>query len=342
MVGMKPVKEEPPCIARNQSPEKIFSTAKRGVAVASSSDGEGSAFVVRHQEGKTLLLTNAHVVEGNAEVQVKWADGSIDNAKVAAQADGATPSTDLALLSVDGIRGEALRLSTEPLAVGMDVFVIGSPKGLEFSLSRGVVSGLRDGEKILQLDAAINPGNSGGPVLDASNCVVGVATFKLKNSESLNFAVTAKVIRDFLANPPFPQVAQAPSPPVLPPPDLPPVPIPRPPEPQVAVESEDSTASTGSNCFFKSYKRQEGEERSCVLKNSINSNGHTVYNLKWDDGYKSDYVFWKDGTVQIFSTDGNGDPDVDTGKFNVLANGVEVLSSEGSITFIPRLEPSVN
>ena len=71
---------------------------------------------------------------------------------------------------------------------------IGAPKGLEFSLSRGVVSSLRENDEILQIDAPINPGNSGGPVIDRTGCVVGVVTFKLEDSEGLNFAMAASRI----------------------------------------------------------------------------------------------------------------------------------------------------
>ena len=78
---------------------------------------------------------------------------------------------------------------------------IGARKGLEFSLTRGVLSSLRDAGDILQIDAPINPGNSGGPVLDRSGCVVGVATFKLSDSEGLNFAVAASVVEHFLLHP---------------------------------------------------------------------------------------------------------------------------------------------
>ena len=70
---------------------------------------------------------------------------------------------------------------------------------MEFSITRGVVSSLRDNGEILQIDAPINPGNSGGPILDKSGCVVGMATFKLDNSEGLNFAISSSLIDAYLS-----------------------------------------------------------------------------------------------------------------------------------------------
>jgi serine protease Do len=81
----------------------------------------------------------------------------------------------------------------DAVEVGQDVIAIGSPLGLEGTVTRGIVSGLRSLGKIplVQIDAAINPGNSGGPLLDASGQVIGVNTLKLRPStaESLGFAI---------------------------------------------------------------------------------------------------------------------------------------------------------
>ena len=74
--------------------------------------------------------------------------------------------------------------------------------GLEGSLSSGIVSGIReldDGSKVFQTDAAANPGNSGGPMVDAEGKVIGVLTFKLRESENLNFVVPINYARGLLA-----------------------------------------------------------------------------------------------------------------------------------------------
>lgn len=161
---------------------------------------EGSAFVIRQSASSTYLITNSHVVGQSSTVALKWSDGSQDTASVIANSGASTPQADLALLEVRGVRGRALALKGIAPSVGADIVAIGAPQGLEFSLTRGVVSSLRDNGQILQIDAPINPGNSGGPILDKSGCVVGMATFKLDNSEGLNFAISSSLIDTYLSS----------------------------------------------------------------------------------------------------------------------------------------------
>lgn len=212
--------------------------------------------VVRHQDGDTLLLTNSHVVGESRSVKLTWADGQEENAAVVADAGAATPQTDLAI-------------KREPPNVGADVVALGAPKGLEFSLTRGVVSSLRDNGEILQLDAPINPGNSGGPVLDQTGCVVGIATFKISESEGLNFAVAAGVMANFLAKPP--PVAQ----------ELPPA-IPLEPEQSAAAPEPEGQRA---NCWFQ---LREGSSDftglRCQVSGRTNANGHQVHDILEPNG----------------------------------------------------------
>ena len=180
------------------TPEVLFEGAKPGVAVVQADSVKGSAFVIRQTASSTYLITNSHVVGRSRSVTLKWSDGSQDTATVVANSGASTPQADLALLEVMGVRGRALVLKGSAPSVGADIVAIGAPQGLEFSLTRGVVSSLRDNGSILQIDAPINPGNSGGPILDKSGCVVGMATFKLDNSEGLNFAVSSSLIDAFI------------------------------------------------------------------------------------------------------------------------------------------------
>ena len=186
------------CSNKNLTTEALFEGAKAGVAVVQAGSMAGSAFVVRQTASATFLATNSHVVGQATKVSLKWSDGSLDTGSVVANAGASTPQSDLALIEVSGIRGRALTLKKEPSSVGADIIAIGAPQGLEFSLTRGVVSSLRDKGEILQIDASINPGNSGGPILDKSGCVLGIVTFKLDNSEGLNFAISSSLIEAFL------------------------------------------------------------------------------------------------------------------------------------------------
>ncbi|MCT0200780.1 trypsin-like peptidase domain-containing protein [Synechococcus sp. CS-1325] len=318
------------CGAGKLSAEQVFSRASKGVAVVSTGSGMGSAFVVAQQDGQTFLVTNAHVVRGSETVRLKWVDGAGDSARVVARGGGDSPSTDLALLAVDGQRGVPLALGDKAAAVGQEVFVIGAPKGLEFSLSRGVVSSLRQQNDILQIDAAINPGNSGGPVLDAGNCVAGVATFKLNDSEGLNFAISSSVVRNFLANLPAAGVAadrasQAE-------------------QPDRAAESEAGAgAGAGETvCLFKRPESETAESIPCRLSGTRTAGGQTIYQLAWADGSRNAYAFFQGGRVAIRADDGAGGSRTDQGSFQVSEAGVAVRSSGDSVAVIPGLDPVLN
>ena len=111
---------------------------------------------------------------------------------------------DLALISVKGNKFPCLRLAKgNEGGVGSDVIAIGTPKGLSWSVSKGIVSAIRDSNslRIIQTDAAVNTGNSGGPLVDLkTGRVIGVNTFGFKKStsEGLNFAISSlDVIQTF-------------------------------------------------------------------------------------------------------------------------------------------------
>lgn len=266
-----------PCQAGDRSPEQLFREGQRGVAVVSTPAGTGSAFVVRHQNGDTLLITNAHVVAGTRVVTLKWADGTQDQASVLRSGDADTPQSDLALLQVPGQRGVPLLLKTARPSVGADVVAIGAPKGLEFSLTRGVLSSLRDDGDILQIDAPINPGNSGGPVLDRSGCVVGVATFKLSDSEGLNFAVAASVVEHFLLHP----IGRRPDEPA-------PAPVPQDPAGEVAT------------CWFQMEPGASALQGSrCRVSSRRNANGHTVFDVEEPGGLVRSVLLWGDHSAEV-------------------------------------------
>jgi putative serine protease PepD len=144
-------------------------------------EDEGTGIVLNAQG---LILTNDHVVAGATTLTVA-ANGSSSNARSATLV-GEEANADLALIKVDpsGLGLKPLTLaSTKTVQVGDSVYAIGSPYGLEETLTRGIVSALGrtisapDGAKItaaIQTDAALNPGNSGGPLLDDEGQVIGV------------------------------------------------------------------------------------------------------------------------------------------------------------------------
>jgi len=165
----------------------------------------GTGFVL-DRDG--YILTNDHVVDGAATLRVRFDKGG----PVKARLVGADPSSDLALLKVEPSEENLKPLplgSSSSLKVGQPAVAIGSPFGLEGTLTTGVVSAVERSitapnnfsiDNVVQTDAAINPGNSGGPLLDASGRVVGVnaqiATTTQANS-GVGFAIpinTAKQV----------------------------------------------------------------------------------------------------------------------------------------------------
>jgi putative serine protease PepD len=154
----------------------------------------------------THIVTNQHVTDGANEVTIRFQDGR----EVQARVIGSDPSTDVAVLELnEGADAPAPleRGSTESLEVGDPVVAIGSPFGLEGSLTTGVVSGLGrtiqapDGfaiDNVVQTDAALNPGNSGGPLLDLNGRVVGmnaqIATESGSNS-GIGYAIPIETVQ---------------------------------------------------------------------------------------------------------------------------------------------------
>ena len=137
--------------------------------------GVGSGFVM-NQEG--YILTNNHVVEDADQIKVKLANGKEYNGKIV----GRDPKTDLALLKIEGATDlHSLKLgNSDDLKVGSWVVAIGSPFGLEQTVTAGIVSakgrviGSGPYDNFIQTDASINPGNSGGPLINLKGEVVGM------------------------------------------------------------------------------------------------------------------------------------------------------------------------
>jgi S1-C subfamily serine protease len=165
----------------------VIEAAMGSVVTVKTGEATGSGFFVG---SSGLMITNAHVVQGASKIIVRTRSQETFLASIVKL----SAADDLALLRVQGLSVEGLPLgSLDAVEVGQDVIAIGSPLGLEGTVTRGIVSGLRSLGKIplVQIDAAINPGNSGGPLLDASGQVIGVNTLKLRPStaESLGFAI---------------------------------------------------------------------------------------------------------------------------------------------------------
>ena len=189
------------CKDYKYSPSQLFKNKINSVVVVRTSRSQGSGFVVKQDKNNTYILTNAHVLDNKKVINIKWSDGQESLGKVVGNLGGYELSKDLALIKVPEKKGNPLQLIDKKPEIGIDAVVIGSPSGLEFSLTRGVVSQVRKEGDFVQIDAPVNPGNSGGPVFNYAGCVIGVVTFKKESSEGLNFAIGSKLISKFIKNP---------------------------------------------------------------------------------------------------------------------------------------------
>jgi serine protease Do len=159
--------------------------------------GVGSGFVIS-RDG--YILTNNHVVEGADQIKVKLANGKEFDGKVI----GRDPKTDLAVIKIEGSADlQALSLgNSDDLKVGSWVVAIGSPFGLEQTVTAGIVSakgrviGSGPYDNFIQTDASINPGNSGGPLVNLKGEVVGINTAIIASGQGIGFAIPVNMAKE--------------------------------------------------------------------------------------------------------------------------------------------------
>ena len=198
---------QPTSSGGNLSVQSIYRLAYKGVVEIAASQGQGSGFVY---DGDGHIVTNAHVVEGASSLSVKFWNGKSYTARVV----GTDPSTDLAVLKVNAPVSELFPLSlgdSTKLVVGDPVVAIGSPFGLEGTVTSGIVSALHREmtspnqfaiDNSIQTDAAINHGNSGGPLLNSQGKVVGITSQIESNSggnEGVGFAIPSSTVGSIAA-----------------------------------------------------------------------------------------------------------------------------------------------
>src|SRR5438132_12710874 len=207
---------QPAASTSNLSVHAIYERANRGVVevnVTAQQSGpfggtqpqraEGSGFVY---DAKGHIVTNQHVVDGATSVSVRFWNGKTYTARVV----GTDPSTDIAVLAVDAPASELFPLSladSSGVTVGDNAVAIGSPFGLQETVTAGIVSALHRQitspnnfsiDDAIQTDAAINHGNSGGPLLNADGHVIGV-TAQIQSdsggSEGVGFAIPSNTVK---------------------------------------------------------------------------------------------------------------------------------------------------
>ena len=159
----------------------------------------GSGFII---DKNGLVVTNNHVIEDADQIKVKLNDQREFDAKIV----GRDPNTDIALLKIES--GESLPVvklgDSDALEVGQWVLAIGSPFGLEHTVTAGIVSakgrviGSGAYDDFIQTDASINPGNSGGPLLNLKGEVIGINTAIIASGNGIGFAIPINLAKDII------------------------------------------------------------------------------------------------------------------------------------------------
>ncbi len=173
--------------------EDVVSAALPAVVLVQTTDARGTGLFV----SSDTVVTNAHVVDGATYVTLRTSSGDETPAMVTLRSN----ELDLAELHVSKARPGQVTLpltDSSHVRVGEEVVAIGSAMGLQNTVTRGIVSGLRRlGPVVLvQTDAAINHGNSGGPIVDHSGRVVAVATMKMTgDAQAIGFGIAAEHVR---------------------------------------------------------------------------------------------------------------------------------------------------
>jgi S1-C subfamily serine protease len=180
IASMTPTPAVGPLIYAQVRPAVVLISINGRNQDSTSFSGRGSGVII---DENGSILTSLHVIQGAQTVNVQFFDGSTQTAKVVQT----QPERDLAVIQVqrlpDGVQPATLGGDNSP---GTEVLAIGSPFGLDGSISQGVISAVGRQfrveatgqvlDNMIQFDAAVNPGNSGGPLVDMQGRVVGIVT----------------------------------------------------------------------------------------------------------------------------------------------------------------------
>ncbi len=180
------------------APEQLFEKLAPSVWTVQTFDARnqplslGSGVVIAPNE----VVTNCHVL-----AKARRAEVLRDNVSYGATLEHADPDRDLCILKVANLKAPAVTMAgVDTLKVGARVYAIGSPRGLDQTISDGLLSGVRRTESgdfiALQVTVPISPGSSGGGLFDTHGRLVGITTFQFKEGQNLNFALPASWISE--------------------------------------------------------------------------------------------------------------------------------------------------
>jgi serine protease Do len=175
--------------------EEVIGKIKANIVKIDSDLGGGTGFIISNQGH---ILTCAHILVGD-----RWQVGSESGDRSQGEIIGQDKNCDLALLSWEKV-SESPLVFADPTTIseGQTVFALGHPLGLDFTVSRGIISNrqrLIGITNFVQTDVSLNPGNSGGPIINENGEVIGVASKMIGGSQGLGFAISLQHIFAFTA-----------------------------------------------------------------------------------------------------------------------------------------------
>lgn len=178
---------------RHAAPD-VFRKASPAIVTITTPDSFGSGVVI---DPAGIIVTNLHVIRGAEKALVRLASGEVYESVVIVGADS---QKDLALLKIAGTALAVAEIgNSDEAPIGQSVYAIGAPKGLELTMSEGIVSGRREspaGYQLIQTSAALSSGSSGGGLFDDMGRLIAITTSKLDDGENLNFSIPVNYVRE--------------------------------------------------------------------------------------------------------------------------------------------------
>jgi len=173
--------------------EQVYSKVNKAVVTIYTFDSKGNPLsqgsgVIINEKG--WVITNYHVYEGASNLIIKNNEKTIDYSKIICL----DPVRDILILKISRKDFPQIKIgNSNAIRVGQKIYTVGSPLGLENTISDGIVSGIRSNDELskyfIQISAAISPGSSGGAVIDSKGQLIGITTMTFSKGQNLNFAI---------------------------------------------------------------------------------------------------------------------------------------------------------
>src|SRR6185436_4317889 len=201
-------------------PEDLYSAVSPSIVTLEVETISGKRFVGNAflAVGERMAVTAWHVVHDARRVEARFSD---DQHVALARLVDKNEKLDIALLELETAGRPRISLAPATPRIGSRVYLVGSPRGLDFSISEGLISQIRtlDGVRYYQLSSPISPGDSGGPVLNDRGEAIGVVSWRKADAENVGFAIpSAEVARMNSTLPPmaWSEAVPVPHPPATP------------------------------------------------------------------------------------------------------------------------------